>query len=168
MFRPLSTHVSSDSRWRPRPMPLLLAKKAASLHKRPLHCQVSKQRCRTGQYWSRLNSISTIAIFDHSFFFANAMVANEPDNEDIKDAVAAYDLMPPPSKTYTPASMARKAKRKKKELRQLQKMWARFCCLQEVRSRIAMRVGSDPTTWRVDWNITLRRLGWDTKRQLGW
>ena len=108
-----------------------------------------------------MNSIS-IAIFDHSYFFANAMVANEPDNEDIKDAVAAYDLMPPPSKTYTPASMARKAKRKKKELRQLQKMWARFCRLQEVRG-IAMRVGSDPTTWRVDWNITLRRLGWDTR-----
>jgi hypothetical protein len=90
------------------------------------------------------------------------VVANEPDNEDIKDAVAAYDLMPPPSKTYTPASMARKAKRllrKKKEMRQLQKIWARFCRLQAVRG-IAMRVGSDPTTWRVDWNnITLRRLG---------
>ena len=91
------------------------------------------------------------------------MVATEPDNEEIKDAVAGYDLMLPLSKTYTQASMARKARRKKKEWRKLQTLWARFCRLLEVRG-IPMRIGSDPTTWSVEWKLTLMRLGWDSTR----
>ena len=102
-------------------------------------------------------------MFAHSSFFDNAMVATEPDNEEIKDAVAAYDLMPPPMRNYVPASMKRKARLKKKEWRQLQALWARFCRLLELRG-ISMRIGSDPTTWSADWKRNLARLGWDSTR----
>ena len=93
---------------------------------------------------------------------ANPAVATGA-NEEIKDAVAAYDLMPPPSIKYRPASMARRARRKKKEWRKLQTFWARVTRLLELRG-IPMRIGSDPTTWSVEWKLTLMRLGWDSTR----